>query len=298
MEEWGSAGLEALPRTIGRMERQLDRTGRVSSVGRIQFGSMIRPSVGGAEDGSSLDGFMEINLGLRRAGGPSLQFLSEEVMSKEAGVGGVRPIGGTKGSKGKEKVLEEEFGPRFGPNMVQRKSSGPLLSRFKDIGVQPGGPSVKRRKGPVESLAQPGLCGEANFELEFLSAWEKEAERVQKADLHYLLADSARVEEVSRYGSPSILGSLWDSGTPSHSFLFSLGRTPEGEFFDHFGVLREACQNGSVSNRQDAAGPSENDNDCWELVEFKGPISVARDLEGGSSQYELQEGRGPGLARK
>ncbi|RVW53705.1 Dolichol-phosphate mannose synthase subunit 3 [Vitis vinifera] len=191
VEEWGSAGLEALPRTTGGMERQLDRTGRVSSVGRIQFGSMIRPSVGGTEDGSSLDGFMEINLGLRRAGGPSLQFLSEEVMSKEAGVGGVRPIGGTKGSKGKEKVLEEEFGPRFGPNMVQRKSSGPLLSRFKDIGEQPGGPSVKRRKGPVESLAQPGLCGEANFELEFLSAREKEAERVQKADLHYLLADSA-----------------------------------------------------------------------------------------------------------
>ena len=110
MEEWGSAGLEALPRTIGRMERQLDRTGRVSSVGRIQFGSMIRPSVGGTEDGSSLDGFMEINLGLRRAGGPSLQFLSEEVMSKEAGVGGVGPAGETKGSKGKEKVLEEEFG--------------------------------------------------------------------------------------------------------------------------------------------------------------------------------------------
>ena len=191
VEEWGSAGLEALPRTTGGMERQLDRTGRVSSVGRIQFGSMIRPSVGGAEDGSSLDGFMEINLGLRRAGGPSLQFLSEEVMSKKAGVGGVRPAGGTKGSKGKEKVLEEEFGPRFGPNMVQRKSNGPLLSRFKDIGEQLGGPSVKRRKGPVESLAQPGLCGEANFELEFLSALEKEAERVQKADLHYLLADSA-----------------------------------------------------------------------------------------------------------
>ena len=187
--------------------------------------------------------------------------------------------------------------------MVQRKSSGPLLSRFKDIGVQPGGPSVKKRKGPVEAqfnkgpigfLAQPGLCGEANFELEFLSAWEKEAQRVQKADLHYLLIDSALVEEVSRYGSLSILGGLWDLGTPSHSSLFSFGRTLEREFFDHSGVLREVCQNGSVSNRQDAAGPSENGNVCWELVEFNGHISVARDLEGGSSQYEFQEGRGEG----
>ena len=97
-----------------------------------------------------------------------------------------------------------------------------------------------------------------------------------------------------RYEAFSTLGGLWDSRNSSHSSLLSFGRTPEGEFFDHFGVLREACQNGSVSNRQDAVRPSENGNDCWELVEFKGPISVARDLEGGSSQYELQEGRGEG----
>ena len=31
-------------------------------------------------------------------------------MSKEAGGGGLGPMGGTKGPKGKEKVLEEEFG--------------------------------------------------------------------------------------------------------------------------------------------------------------------------------------------
>ena len=132
-------------------------------------------------------------------------------------------------------------------------------------------------------LAQLGPCGEANFELEFLSTREKEAERVQQVDFHYLLTDSALVEEVSRYGSLSNLGGLRDSGAPSHSFLFSLGWTPEGEFFDHSGVLREACQNGIVSNCQDAAGPSENGNDCWELVEFNGPISVARALGGGGA---------------
>ena len=59
-------------------------------------------------------------------------------------------------------------------------------------------------------------------------------------------------------------------------------------------MLREACQNGSELNRQVAAGPSEIGNVCWELVEFKGPISTARELEGGSSQYELQEERREG----
>ena len=146
----------------------------------------------------------------------------------------------------------------------------------------------------MESLAQLGLSGEANFELEFLSAWEKETERGQKDNPHYMFVDSALEEEVSRYESSSTLGGLWESGNPSHSSLLSLGRTLKGEFFYHFGVLREACQNDSESNSQGAAGPSEIGNVCWDLVEFKGPILVARDLEGGSSLYELQEGRGEG----
>ena len=41
-------------------------------------------------------------------------------------------------------------------------------------------------------------------------------------------------------------------------------------------------------------GTRESGNVCWELVEFKGPIATARELEGGSSQYELQEERGEG----
>ena len=35
-----------------------------------------------------------------------------------------------------------------------------------------------------------------------------------------------------------------------------------------------------------------NDNGCWELVEFNGPISVAWFTEGGSAQSESQEGKG------
>ena len=97
-----------------------------------------------------------------------------------------------------------------------------------------------------------------------------------------------------RYEAFSTLGGLWDSRNSSHSSLLSFGRTPEGEFFDHSGVIREACQIGNESNGQGAAGTREIGNACWELVEFKGPISTARELEGGSSQYELQEERGEG----
>ncbi|KAL6344294.1 hypothetical protein AAG906_037865 [Vitis piasezkii] len=68
VKEWGSASLEVLLRSDDGMEGQLDGMGRVSSVGRIQFGSMLRASEDGAEDGSSLDGLNESNLGLRRDG--------------------------------------------------------------------------------------------------------------------------------------------------------------------------------------------------------------------------------------
>ena len=262
MEEWGSAGLDVLLRSDDGMERQLDGMGRVSSVGRIQFGSMFQASVGGAEDGSSLDGLNESNLGLRRDGGPSPQSTFEVVMAKEAEGGRLGPMGRTKDPKGNEKVLEEEPGPRIGPFLDQRKCSVPSSSCLQEFGAQPGGPSVKQRKGPavhqpkigsMEALAQPGLSGEANFELEFLRAREKETESDQKANPLYALADSALEDEALRYEAFSSLGGLWDSGNSSHSSLLSLGQTPEGEFFDHSGVIREACQNGNESNGQGAA---------------------------------------------
>ena len=95
-----------------------------------------------------------------------------------------------------------------------------------------------------------------------------------------------------RYEALSTLGGLWDSGNPSLPSLFSLGRTPEGEFFDHFGVIREVCQNGRESQGQGAAGTRASGSVCWDLVEFKGPLATTREQEGGSSQYEIQEERG------
>ena len=110
-------------------------------------------------------------------------------------------------------------------------------------------------------------------------------------DSHFSLTDSALVEELSRYGSLSNSRGFRDSRSPSHSILFSFGQTPEGEFFDHSRVLREACQNGNLLSFQDAARPSAIGKECWELVEFNGPISVARYSKGGSSQFESQKGR-------
>ena len=60
-------------------------------------------------------------------------------------------------------------------------------------------------------------------------------------------------------------------------------------------MLREACHNGIVLNCQDTAGPSANGNDCWELVEVNGPISVARDLEGGHLSMNSKKEGGKGL---
>ena len=91
------------------------------------------------------------------------------------------------------------------------------------------------------------------------------------------MVDSALQNEAMRYEALSTLGGLWDSGNPSLPSLFSLGRTPEGEFFDHFGVIREVCQNGRESQGQGAAGTRASGSVCWDLVEFKGPLATARD---------------------
>ena len=84
-----------------------------------------------------------------------------------------------------------------------------------------------------------------------------------------------------RYEALSSLGGLWDSGNPSLSSLLSLDQTPEGEFFDHSGVIREVCQNGKESQGQGAAGTRASGSVCWDLVEFKGPLATTREQEGG-----------------
>ncbi|RVX23905.1 hypothetical protein CK203_000933 [Vitis vinifera] len=91
------------------------------------------------------------------------------------------------------------------------------------------------------------------------------------------LVDSALQNEAMRYEALSTLGGLWDSGNPSLPSLFSLGRTPEGEFFDHFGVIREVCQNGRESQGQGAAG-----------TRASGSSTGFAGVEGGSVLFILQ----------
>ena len=56
VEERGNARLKTLSRTADETEGQVDRRGRVLTVGWIQFESTIRSSMSGAEVGSSLIG--------------------------------------------------------------------------------------------------------------------------------------------------------------------------------------------------------------------------------------------------
>ena len=135
VEEWGSAGFEALPQSDDVMEGQSDEMGRVLSVGWIQFGSVLRVAEDGAEDGSNPDGLNGSNMGLRRDGGPSLPSIYGPVMSKRARSGGLGLSGRLKGPKGKEKVLEEILGPRSGSSLDQRECSGSYLSWLQENGA-------------------------------------------------------------------------------------------------------------------------------------------------------------------
>ena len=112
----------------------------------------------------------------------------------------------------------------------------------------------KPNSGLMEALAQSGLLVDAKIELEFLRVREMETEIAQKANPLEELVDSALQNEAMRYEALSSLGGLWVSGNSSPSSMLAFGRTPEGEFFDHSGVIREACQNGNESNGQGAAG--------------------------------------------
>ena len=74
--------------------------------------------------------------------------------------------------------------------------------------------------------------------------------------------------------------------------MFSFGRTPEGEFFDHSGEGREICQIDRDSQRKEAEGSRASGSACWELVEFKGSLASTREQEVGPPQNVIQDGRG------
>ncbi|RVW27487.1 hypothetical protein CK203_092042 [Vitis vinifera] len=246
VEEWSSAGIKAQLRSDDVMDGLPDGKGRVLSGGRIQFGSLIRESENRADEGSNPSGPNGpiVRCSFRREGGPSPIPIFGSGASKLASSGGLGPMGRQKGPKGKEKALEESYGPRARLSMDQRVCSGPSSSGLQEKGAQRGGPpqrsgSKESNSGPLGVSAQSGLLVDANIELEFLRVREMETEIVQKANSLEELVDSALHKEVMRYEALSSLGGLRVSGNSSSSSMITLGRTPEGEFFDHSGEVRE-----------------------------------------------------------
>ena len=67
------------------------------------------------------------------------------------------------------------------------------------------------------------------------------------------MAECAIVEEASRYGSDSNSCGLRVAGS-SHSSSIYFGRTPEGEFYNHSGVMRENLQEGNMLSLAVAGG--------------------------------------------
>ena len=213
VEEWGSASLEALLRSDDVMDGQPDRKGRVLSGGRIQFGSLLLELEDGADEGSNPSGpnGSNVSLSLRRDGGPSPIPIYGSGASEVVSSDGLGPKGRPKGPKGKEKVLEERYGPRAGSSMDQRVYSGPSSSGLQEKGAQRGGPPQrigpsKPNSGPLEALAQSGLLGDANIELEFLRVREMETEIAQNANTLEEVVDSALQNEVMRYEALSFSG--------------------------------------------------------------------------------------------
>ena len=96
---------------------------------------LIRELEVGADEGSFLSGPNGSNvcISLRRDGGPSPTPMSG---SDAVSSGGLGLKGRSKGPKGKEKVLEESYGPRAGSSMDQRVFSGPSLSGLQQKGAQ------------------------------------------------------------------------------------------------------------------------------------------------------------------
>ena len=81
----------------------------------------------------------------------------------------------------------------------------------------------------------------SNSESEFLNLWGTEVMRKQQVEDQQKATDHALVEEAMRYGNVLASWGKRDSGS-SPSLSFSFGRTPVGEYYDHFGATREEVQ--------------------------------------------------------
>ena len=102
------------------------------------------------------------------------------------------------------------------------------------------------------------------LETEFIKCCEKEVSGKQMPTLQCSMAERAIVDEAFRYGSTSNL-------RVGESSLFSsslFGRTPEREFCDHSGELRESRQKENKIGLAATGGDKASREGCWDLIEI------------------------------
>ena len=95
----------------------------------------------------------------------------------------------------------------------------------------------------------------SSLEGEHLVIWEIEEARKKREKAILSATDKALVEEAMRYDYGLRIERERGYGS-SHFILYSFDRTPEGEPFDHSGVLGESNE----------VGPGMDGNGCWDLV--------------------------------
>ena len=105
------------------------------------------------------------------------------------------------------------------------------------------------------------------------------------------MAECVIVEEASRYGFDSNLCDLRVAGS-SYSSSILFGRTPEREFYDHSGEIRENLQEGNMLKLVAARGSTVSGEGCWDLVEVNCAAIDVQNPEWNPVQAGSQDLRG------
>lgn len=100
-----------------------------------------------------------------------------------------------------------------------------------------------------------------NTEAKFFKLWETEDLRTQQMKVLHSVTNRALTKEALRYGS---VLNTWGKRIPRSSSYssFSFDRTPEGEYYDHFGALREVIQEENPLRLIVLDGSAEDGNGC------------------------------------
>ena len=103
----------------------------------------------------------------------------------------------------------------------------------------------------------------------------------------YFLKD--RIEGLNKKGST--LCNLWHLRVVGSSLSSSIyfGRSPEGDFFDHSGEMRENLQEGNMLSLAVAGGSTVSGKGCWDLVEANCAVIEVQNPKWNSVRAEPQD---------